>query len=113
MMFLKDRELAYPPFRSPGRVNVTPDGTKIPMVFSAIVDRLVFFLETICLIPEMLSNIPNPMVVEYAAHQKSQVSPKGFNRFLDLAGHAPVVGHNVEYEARPSRFLRSVRAFFA
>lgn len=65
-----------------------------------IVDRLVLFLETARPIPPMLGNIPNPMIAEYAAHQEELVSAEvAFNRFLDFVGDAPVVGHNVEYDA--------------
>lgn len=65
-----------------------------------IVDRLELYLETRREIPKMLGDIPNPMLEEYEAHRAELVTPEaGFNAFLDFVGYAPVVGHNVEYDA--------------
>jgi len=60
----------------------------------------VLYLETEREIPKMLGNIPNPMLEEYEAHRAELVTPEaGFKIFLDFVGYAPVVGHNVEYDA--------------
>ena len=65
-----------------------------------VVERLVLYLETEREIPKMLGNIPNPMLEEYEAHRAELVTPEaGFKIFLDFVGYAPVVGHNVEYDA--------------
>ena len=65
-----------------------------------VVERLVLYLETEREIPKMLGNIPNPMLEEYEAHRDELVTPEaGFKTFLDFVGYAPVVGHNVEYDA--------------
>ena len=65
-----------------------------------VVERLVLYLETEREIPKMLGNMPNPMLEEYEAHRAELVTPEaGFKIFLDFVGYAPVVGHNVEYDA--------------
>lgn len=65
-----------------------------------VVDRLVLYLETTREIPKTLGGIPNPMIEEYDAHRGELLAPQaGINAFLDFVGNAPVVGHNVEFDA--------------
>lgn len=61
--------------------------------------RKTWYLRTERPIPEMLGNIPNPMIAEYEKHRAEIKEPKeAIAEFFDFVGSAPLVGHNVEYD---------------
>ena len=59
--------------------------------------ELDLIIETDRPIPEMLGDLPNPMVEEY--RRRPHLSPEeAFARFLDYIGDAEIVGHNVHFD---------------
>lgn len=57
------------------------------------------FLETDKEIPEMLGDIPNPLVEAYARNPHCS-REEGLARFIEYIGNAPILGHNVNYDYR-------------
>ncbi len=48
-------------------------------------------------LPEMLGDLPNPLIAEYAA-RPHMARAEGLRRFLDYTGSLPLIGHNITYD---------------
>ena len=57
------------------------------------------FIHTDKEIPEMLGDIPNPLVKAYAESEHYS-KEEGLHLFLDYIGNCPLLGHNVNYDYR-------------
>ncbi|MBD5379682.1 MAG: UvrD-helicase domain-containing protein [Bacteroides sp.] len=62
-----------------------------------IVDKLNVIMHTDRPIPAMLGDIPNPLIAEYS-RAKHVDRNAGLKQFLDFAGDATLIGHNVEFD---------------
>ncbi|MDE6352392.1 MAG: UvrD-helicase domain-containing protein [Muribaculaceae bacterium] len=62
-----------------------------------VVDSLNVIMHTNRAIPPMLGDIPNPLIAEYA-RSKHDLREVGLKKFLDFAGDATLIGHNVEFD---------------
>ena len=62
-----------------------------------VVDELNIFLETARAIPEMLGDVPNPLIAEYA-RQPHLSHAEGLPRFVDFARDSMILGHNATYD---------------
>lgn len=54
-------------------------------------------LHTDCDLPEMLGDIPNPLIAEYASRPHVPRA-EGLRQFLEYAGTLPLIGHNITYD---------------
>lgn len=62
-----------------------------------VVDELNLFIETSRPIPEMLGEVPNPLIEEYA-HQPHLAPDEAFRQFVEFARDAEILGHNATYD---------------
>lgn len=62
-----------------------------------VVDELNLFIETRRHIPEMLGDVPNPLIEEYA-RQPHFSHADGLQRFCDFARGCAILGHNATYD---------------
>ena len=62
-----------------------------------VVDELNLFIETSRPIPEMLGDVPNPLIEEYA-HQPHLAPDEAFRQFVEFARDAEILGHNATYD---------------
>lgn len=57
------------------------------------------FIHTDREIPEMLGNIPNPLIEAYAQNEH-YTKEEGLRKFIDYIGDCPILGHNINYDYR-------------
>ncbi len=67
------------------------------------VEELNIFIQTNRSIPEMLGDVPNPLINEYALHPHLSPS-EAFHEFVRFAGQTVILGHNATYDYQIMRY---------
>ena len=62
-----------------------------------VVDELNIFIETDRRLPEMLGDVVNPLIAEYALHPHV-THREGMERFVSFARGCAIIGHNATYD---------------